>query len=129
MLVVLNTIDVEVRNVADAATIVAIKQTVRNTFSHLVGVWRVQVSSSNQRDRWDLHIRGGFGHHVASFLSGPDLLAENIERSLRRFLQGVVPPLSDMPRRPVLVMRGLQAASTQISAVVARPKPSSRKAS
>ena len=108
MLVVVNTIDVEVRNVADTATIVAIKQTVRNTFSHLVGVWRVQVSSSAERDRWELRIRGGFGHHVASFLSAPDLLAERVERHLRIFLQGVVPPLSGMPRRPVLVIRGVQ---------------------
>jgi hypothetical protein len=108
MLVVVNTIDVEVRNVADTATIVAIKQTVRNTFSHLVGVWRVQVSSSDERDRWDLRIRGGFGHHVASFLSAPDLLAERVERHLCMFLQGVVPPLSGKPRRPVLVIRGVQ---------------------
>ena len=108
MLVVVNTIDVEVRNVADTATIVAIKQTVRNTFSHLVGVWRVQVSSSDEHDRWHLHIRGGFGHHVASFLSASDLLAENVERHLRVFLQGIVPPLSSLPRRPVLVVRGVQ---------------------
>ena len=108
MLVVVNTIDVDVRNVADTATIVAVKQTVRNTFSHLVGVWRVQVSSSAERDRWELRIRGGFGHHVASFLSASDLLAERVERHLRMFLQGVVPPLSGKPRRPVLVIRGVQ---------------------
>ena len=104
-----NTIDVEVRDVADSAMIAAIKQTVQNTFSHLVGAWHVQVSASDERGRWNLHIRGGFGCHVAAFLATPARLAEHVERRLRAFLQGVAPPLSVVPRRPVLVIRVVQA--------------------
>lgn len=106
---VANTIDVEVRDVADSAMVAAIRRTVQNTFSHLVGAWQVQVSASAERGRWDLHIRGGFGHHVARFLATPARLAEHVERRLRAFLQGVVPPLSVVPRRPVLVIRGVLA--------------------
>jgi hypothetical protein len=100
---VINTIDVEVRDVTDSAMIVAIRQTVQHTFSHLVGAWSVRVSASDECGRWDLHIRGGFGHHVARFLAVPDRLAERVERRLRAFLQEVVPPFSVMPRRPLLV--------------------------
>jgi len=105
---VVNTIDVEVRDVADPAMIVAVRQTVRNALGHLVGTWHVQVSAAEEQGRWDLHVRGGFGHHVARFLAAPDRLADRVERRLRAFLQGVVPPLSAAPRRPVLVIRSVQ---------------------
>lgn len=104
-----NTIDVEVRDVTDSAMVAAITQTVQNMFRHLVGAWHVQVSASDEWDRWDLHIRGGFGHHVARFLAAPARLAEHVERRLRAFLQGVAPPLSVVPRRPVLVLRVVRA--------------------
>ena len=69
----------------------------------------MQVSASDERGRWNLHIRGGFGYHVAAFLATPARLAEHVERRLRAFLQGVAPPLSVVPRRPVLVIRVVQA--------------------
>jgi hypothetical protein len=102
-MLVVNTIAVAVRGVPEPATIVAIRQTVQTTLSHLVGAWHVRVSASAERGRWDLHIRGGFGHHIATFLAAPDRLAECVERRLRAFLHGIVPPLSAAPRRPVLV--------------------------
>ena len=117
---VINTIDVEVRDIADSAMILAIRQTVQHTFSHLVGAWHVRVSASDECGRWDLHIRGGFGHHVAKFQAVPARLAERVARSLRAFLQGVVPPLSVVPRRPTLVILprsgGSNADSIQTSA-------------
>ena len=91
-----NTIDVDVRGVADSAMIGAIRQIAQETFSHLVGAWRVQVSASDERGCWDLHIRGGFGHHIARFPAAPDRLAERIERRLHAFLQGVAPPFPRM---------------------------------
>jgi hypothetical protein len=106
----INTIDVEVRDVAESAIAVAIKQNVQTAFGHLVGAWHVRVSASAEPDRWDLHVRGGFGHHVATFLAAPDRLAERVEHRLRAFLQGVVPPLSVVPPRPVLVRRFVPAA-------------------
>jgi hypothetical protein len=107
---VVNTIDVEVRDVAESAITAAIEQTVHAAFGHLVGAWHVRVSASTEAGRWDLHIRGGFGHHVAEFLAAPDRLAERVEHRLRAFLRGVVPPLPVLPRRPVLVRRAVQAA-------------------
>jgi hypothetical protein len=107
---VVNTIDVEVRDVADSAIAGAIKQTVHTAFGHLVGAWHVRVSAAAEPGRWDLHLRGGFGHHVAGFLAAPDRLAGRVEHRLRAFLQGVVPPLSIVPCRPVLVRRVVQAA-------------------
>ena len=58
-MLVVNTIAVAVRGVPEPATIVAIRQTVQKTLSHLVGAWHVRVSASAERGRWDLHIRGG----------------------------------------------------------------------
>jgi hypothetical protein len=107
-MIVVNTIDVDVRDVADSAMVLAVRQTAQHTFSHLVGTWHVEVSAADERGRWDLHIRGAFGHHVARFWASPDRLAERLERRLRAFLQGMVPPLSTVPRRPVLVARGVQ---------------------
>jgi hypothetical protein len=107
---VVNTIDVEVRDVAESAIAGAIRQTVHMAFGCLVGAWHVRVSASADPGRWDLHVRGGFGHHVARFLAAPDRVAEGVEHRLRAFLQGVVPPLSIVPRRPVLVRRVVQAA-------------------
>jgi hypothetical protein len=123
---VINAIDVEVRDVADSAMVLAIRRTVQHTFSHLVGAWHVQVSASDECGRWDLHIRGGFGHHFARFLAVPDRLAERVERTLRAFLQGVVPPLSVVPRRFMFVIRrsgGSIAASIQASASAAPRLP------
>jgi hypothetical protein len=110
---VFNTIDVEVRDVADSAMIVAIRQAVHNAFAHLVGTWHVHVSASDERGRWDLRIRGGFGHHVAKFPAAPDRLAERVECGLLAFLHGVVPALSIVPRRPVLAFRAVRVARLQ----------------
>jgi hypothetical protein len=101
---VLNTIDVEVRDVVDPAMVVGIKEIVEQTFSHLVGTWHVQVSRSDECGHWALRIRGGFGHHVALFLAVPDRLAERVEYTLRAFLQGAVPPFPVVARRPVFVI-------------------------
>jgi hypothetical protein len=101
---VLNTIDVEVRDVVDPAMVVGIREIVEQTFSHLVGTWHVHVSRSDECGRWALRIRGGFGHHVALFLAVPDRLAERVGYTLRAFLQGAVPPFPVVARRPVLVI-------------------------
>ena len=105
-MVVANRIDVEVRDVADAATIVAIRQIVQEAFGHLVGAWHVQVSASYERGRWDIRIRGGFGHYLATTLAAPDRLAEGVERPVRAFLERVAPPLSIASRRPVAPTAG-----------------------
>jgi len=102
---VVNIIKVEVCDVADPATVAAIRETVGHLFCHLVGAWHVRLSAVGTPDRWDLRIRGAFGRHVALFLAAPDLLVEGVERRLRGFLRGVVPPLSVTPSGPVLVRR------------------------
>jgi hypothetical protein len=106
--VTLNTIDVDVQDVADPAESAAIRRTVRNTFGHLAGSWHVRVSASDGRGHWDLRVRGGFGHHVARFWASSVGLADVVDRRLHAFLQAVVAPLSVRPRRPVLVIRGVE---------------------
>ena len=91
---IINTIDVEVRDVPDPATIAAIRGTAHSTFSHLVGAWHVKVAAADERGYWDLRVRGGFGRHIARFLASPDRVAEGVERRLRSFLGANVPPLS-----------------------------------
>jgi hypothetical protein len=102
---VINTIHVDVRDVHDASLLPAIRQSVTRTFRHLAGAWDVRLSASTEPGRWDLHVYGGFGHHISHILTSPDRLAEQLERRLRAFLSDVVPPLSAAPRRPVLVVR------------------------
>jgi len=101
-------VDVDVRGVADLATIAAIEQSVRRTFTHMPGTWRVRVSASDERGRWDLRVHGGFGHYLARFLATADRLAESVARRLHAFVQLTVPPLAVVVRRPVLVMRSLE---------------------
>ena len=98
-------IAVDVRGIADLATIAAIEKTVRGTFTHMPGTWRVQVSASSERGRWDLRIHGGFGHYLTRFLATADRLAESVARRLHAFVQRTVPPLAVAVRRPVLVTR------------------------
>jgi hypothetical protein len=92
----INTIDVEVRDVPDAATIEAVERTVQDTYSHLVGTWHVRVSAADEHGNWDLRVRGAFGHHIAPFWASPDRVAETVERQLRSFLRGVV---AETPQR------------------------------
>ena len=92
-----NAIAVAVRDVVDESVIVAVQEPVKGTFGHLVGQWHVDVSAPHQAARWNLHIRGGFGHHVAGFLADPNRLPEYVERQLRAFLQGRVPSLDAAP--------------------------------
>jgi len=99
-----NTIEVEVSDVVDAALVVAIEQTVRHRFSHLVGAWYVRLSAVDTPGRWDLRIRGAFGQHVTGFLAGPDYLVEGVERRLLSFLRSVVPPLSVRRTRSSLMI-------------------------
>jgi hypothetical protein len=106
--VTLNTIDVDVQNVADPAVTADIRRTVRNTFGHLAGSWHVRVSASDGRGHWDLRVRGGFGHHVAQFWASSAGLPEVVDRRLLAFLRGVVAPIPVRPR-PVLVIRGIDA--------------------
>jgi hypothetical protein len=91
---IINTIDVEVRDVPDPATIAAIRGTAHGTFSHLVGAWHVRVAAADEPGYWDLRVRGGFGRHIARFLASPDRVAEGVERRLRSFLRANVPSLS-----------------------------------
>lgn len=102
---VINTINVEVRDVTDSVLRAAVRCSVTLIFRHLAGAWNVRVSASGEPGRWDLHVHGAFGHHVSHFLTSPAHLAEHVERRLRAFLSSVVPPLSAAPRRPVLVVR------------------------
>lgn len=101
-------IDVDVRGVADLATIAAIENTVQCTFTHMPGRWRVRVSASDERGRWDLRVHGGFGHYLTRFLATADRLAESVARRLHAFVQLTVPPLAVVVRRPVLVARSLE---------------------
>ena len=103
-----STIDVDVRGVADLATIAAIEKTVQGTFTHMPGTWRVQVSASDERGRWDLRVHGGFGHYLTRFLATADRLAENVALRLRAFVQRFVPPLAVVVLRPVLVTRSVE---------------------
>jgi len=111
-------IAVDVRGIADLATIAAIEKTVRGTFTHMPGTWRVQLSASNERGRWDLRIHGGFGHYLTRFLATADRLAESVARRLHAFVQRTVPPLvvTVAVRRPVLVTRSVEP--------LRRPRPS-----
>jgi hypothetical protein len=92
----INTIDVEVHDVPDAATVEAVERTVHTTYSHLVGAWHVRVSAADEHGNWDLRVRGAFGHHIAPFWASPERVAETVERQLRSFLRGVV---TETPRR------------------------------
>ncbi len=94
--VTINTIDVEVHDVPDAAMIEAVERTVHNTYGHLVGSWHVRVSAADERGNWDLRVKGAFGHHIAPFWASPDRVAETVERQLLSFLRGAV---ADSPRR------------------------------
>ena len=100
-----STIDVDVRGVADLATIAAIEKVVQSTFTHMPGTWRVQVSASDERGRWDLRVHGAFGHYLTRFLATADRLAESVARRLRAFVQRTVPPLAVVVQRPILVPR------------------------
>jgi hypothetical protein len=86
----LNTIDVEVHDVPDAAMIEAVERTVHTTYAHLVGSWHVRVSAADERGNWNLRVRGAFGYHIAPFWASPDRVAETVERQLRSFLRGAV---------------------------------------
>lgn len=104
-MLVLNTIDVDVRDISDSAAIAAITRTVRATFSHLVGTWHIQLAAGDTQGHWLLRIDGAFGHHSARFWARSDRLADSVERRLRTFLRGAVTPLAARPRRPVLIAR------------------------
>ena len=99
------TFDVEVSGVADTLIVARVAVSVRNTVGHLVGKWRVMVTPSPNRHRWDLRVHGPFGHHVAFLLSHPENLADTVARRLRSFLQSVVPPIGSAVSRPTLVTR------------------------
>src|SRR5258708_30327221 len=58
---VINTINVDVRDVTDFVVRGAIRRAATWTFRHLAGVWDVRVSASTEPGRWDLHVYGGFG--------------------------------------------------------------------
>jgi hypothetical protein len=67
--VVVNMIGVNVSDVYDDAVADGVRRTVHATFSHLIGNWHVRISASAEPGRWDLHLRGAFGHHVALCLA------------------------------------------------------------
>lgn len=94
-------IDVEVSGVFQSAVVASVRRMVGETLGHLAGRWQVQVGPASERGRWKLHLRGAFGHHVASFAATPAHLAVTIRRRLRSFLKSVVPPISAVGR-PVL---------------------------
>jgi hypothetical protein len=102
---VVNTIAVSVTDVNDATVVDSVRRAVQARFSHLLGNWHIRISASSAPGRWDLHLYGTFGCHVADFLAEPRQVADAVERRLHAFLCGVVPPLS--PRnRPTIVRRG-----------------------
>jgi hypothetical protein len=108
--VVVNTIAVNVSDVNDDAAVDGVRRTVHATFSHLLGNWHVGISAPAEPGRWDLHLRGAFGHHVAHFLAEPRQVADAVERCLRAFLSRVVTPLSPCGRKrsPRLEKRALE---------------------
>ena len=108
---VTNTIDVDVRDVSDAATIDTITQIVHEMFGHLPGTWQIRLSASVETGRWDLSVRGGFGHHLARFLAVPDRLTEGVDRSLRAFLRGAVQPSSSAHSHPAATGRSRTTTS------------------
>ena len=97
-------IDVEVSGVFQSAVVASVRRTVGETLGHLAGRWQVQVSPAAERGRWTLHLRGAFGHHVASFVATPAHLAATIRRRLRFFLKSVVPPLVAVGRPALRVV-------------------------
>ena len=101
------TIDLEVWGVADDVVVTRVAHSVRDIVGHLVGKWSVCLAPSD-RGRWDLRIRGAFGHHFVRFLATPDKLADAVARWLRSFLHSNVPPLS-VVRRPTLVPKRVQS--------------------
>jgi hypothetical protein len=81
-----NTIEVEVRDIQDAAEVTAITDTIREGLRHMPGKWHVSVSASGERRRWSLDVRGDFGRHSAKFLAAPGHLPEGVGRRLLAFL-------------------------------------------
>jgi hypothetical protein len=115
--VVGSTVDIEIRDIHDAAVIANVKHSVREGVGHLAGKWQIRVVASGDFGQWDLRLCGAFGRHVATFRSAPENLADCVARRLRAFLHGVVPPLG-AARRPTLVVRR--------SLVPAAPRPAPR---
>jgi len=81
-----NTIDVQVRDIEDAAVVTAITEAIKEGLRHMPGKWHVSVSASGERDRWSLDVRGDFGRHSAKFLAAPDQLPDGVSRRLLAFL-------------------------------------------
>ena len=111
-------IEVEVLGVFQSAVVASVRRTVGETLDHLAGRWAVQVVPSGERGRWMLHLRGAFGHHVASFVATPAHLATTIRRRLLFFLKSVVPPIV-AARRPVLRVVWSRPSQRQAPAVAA----------
>jgi len=118
--VVGSTVDIEIRDIHDAAVIANVKRSVREGVGHLAGKWQVRVVASGDFGQWDLRLFGAFGRHVATFRSAPADLADCVARRLRAFLHGVVPPLG-AARRPTLVVRRSHPPSRPQP--VPRPRP------
>jgi hypothetical protein len=89
-----NRIDVDVCGVFQSAIVASVQCIVAETIGHLAGRWQVQVSPAVERGRWVLHLRGAFGHHVASFVATPPNMAATVQRCLLAFIKGMVPPIA-----------------------------------
>jgi hypothetical protein len=119
--VVGSTVDIDIRDIDDAAVIANVKRSVRDGVGHLAGKWQVRLAVSGDFGQWDLRLYGAFGRHVATFRSTPEDLADCVSRRLRAFLHGVVPPL-DQVRRPTLVVRRNRVPAAPKSASRWRPR-------
>ena len=113
-------IDVEVSGVFQSAVVASVRRAAGDTLGHLAGRWQVRVAPAEERGRWTLHLRGAFGHHVASFVATPAHLAATIRRRLRFFLKSVVPPIVAVGR-PVL--RVVWSRPARRPAIVAAAAP------
>jgi hypothetical protein len=104
ILTVGSTFEIQICDVEDPTVVARVKRKIRDGVGHLAGKWRVRLAASGGFDEWDLRVIGAFGQHVALFRATSADLAICVERRLRAFLVGVVPPLTSA-RRPELVSR------------------------
>jgi hypothetical protein len=120
-IVVGSIVDIEIRDVSDAAIVAMVKRTVRDGVGHLAGKWHVHLGASGSFGQWDLRLSGAFGHHIARFRATPQHLADCVARGLRAFLRGVVPPLGAVRRPGLVARRALTGTAASQQAPRARP--------
>jgi hypothetical protein len=118
-----NRIDVDVCGVFQSAIVASVQCTAVDTLGHLAGRWQVQVSPAVESGRWVMHLRGAFGHHVASFAAAPPQLAATVQRSLLAFIKGMVPPIAVTRRAGLRVVWSRPSAPLSFKVPVPEAAP------